>query len=591
MNKFKLAVSLLLLCPMTGSAQTTLLFKGARVFDGEKVIESSDVLVERGLIARVGKGITAPGAQIIDAKGKTLLPGLIDAHTHTFGSALEEAVVFGVTTTLDMFTDPAFAKAMRAEQTAGQANDRADLFSAGVLVTTPGGHGTEYGMPIPTITSADSAQAFVDARIAEGSDHIKLVYDDGGLFQIKWTTLSEETMRAVIAAAHKRGKMAVVHVSTKAAAQTAIDAGADGLVHLFLDTIADAKLIDAIKRKGAFVIPTMVVLKSIAGVGGGAALVDDPRLRPFLNASARAALQQGFPNRPGSPRKDFEFARASVRMLETAGITVLAGTDAPNPGTAHGAAMHAELEYLVSAGMTPAAALRAATAATARVFSLRDRGMIAAGRRADLLLVDGDPAQDIRATRAIVGVWKGGHAVHREPAKLPTQTAAQALAAGVISSFEDGSTTAQFGTAWMSSTDKFAGGTSTGAFKVQAGGADGTSKSLAISGEITTAFAYPWSGVMWSPGLQPMQPADLSSKSGIRFWSKGDGGTYRVMVFAQSKGMTPVQQEFFAGPEWREHVMPWSAFGLDGKGIMAVIFTGGPKPGAFQFQVDEVVLQ
>ncbi|HEX6063450.1 MAG TPA: amidohydrolase family protein, partial [Longimicrobiales bacterium] len=225
---------MLVFIPVDLQAQSALLFKGARVFDGVQVTENTDVLVERGLIARVGRNLNAAGAQVVDARGKTLLPGLIDAHTHTFGAALEEAVIFGVTTTLDMFTDPTLARAMREEQRRGQANDRADLFSAGVLVTTPGGHGTEYGMPIPTITSPDSAQAFVDARIAEGSDYIKLVFDDGGLFQIKWTTLSEETMRAVIAAAHKRGKLAVVHVSTRAAAQKAIGAGADGLVHLFV---------------------------------------------------------------------------------------------------------------------------------------------------------------------------------------------------------------------------------------------------------------------------------------------------------------------------------------------------------------------
>ncbi|HEY0808765.1 MAG TPA: hypothetical protein VGD49_01340, partial [Longimicrobiales bacterium] len=158
------------------NAQTPIVFKQARVFDGTNVIAAADVLVQDGKIARVATNIAAPaGAQIIDARGKTLLPGLIDAHTHTFGDALREAVIFGVTTTLDMFTDPQFAKLMREEQRAGKANDRADLFSAGVLVTTPGGHGTEYGMPIPTITSPDSAQAFVDARIAEGSDYIKLV--------------------------------------------------------------------------------------------------------------------------------------------------------------------------------------------------------------------------------------------------------------------------------------------------------------------------------------------------------------------------------------------------------------------------------
>jgi imidazolonepropionase-like amidohydrolase len=598
MSKYHLILPLLLAMPAALPAQSSILFKGGRVFDGERVIENTDVLVERGVIARVGRNLSSPNAQIISAAGKTLLPGLIDAHTHTFGAALEEAVVFGVTTTLDMFTDPALAKAMREEQRAGQANDRADLFSAGVLVTTPGGHGTEYGMAIPTITQPDSAQAFVDARIAEGSDYIKLVFDDGALFQLKWTTLSEATMRAVIAAAHKRSKLAIVHVSTLTGAQKAIDAGADGLVHLFVDTIGDTRLVNSARQKGVFVIPTMVVLKSITGVGGGAPLVDDPNLSPYLNTGARASLALGFPNRPGSPRKDFEFARATVRLLKEAGVPVLAGTDAPNPGTAHGAAMHRELELLVEAGLTPLQALHAGTAAPAKAFSLKDRGRIAAGMRADLLLVNGDPIKDIRATRAVAGIWKGGHAVDRATfaravaaERARAQSAPEALAAGIISDFEEGTLSPRFGTAWMGSTDRFAGGTSTGAIKVADGGANNSKKSMLISGTINSGFAYPWSGAMWSPGRQPMQPVDLSGKPGIGFWSKGDGGTYRVMVFAQAKGMTPVQQEFVAGPEWREHVIPWSAFGLDGKGVMAVIFTGGPKTGAFQFHVDDVVLK
>ena len=88
-----------------------------------------------------------------------------------------------------------------------------------------------------------------------------------------------------------------------------------------------------------------------------------------------------------------------------------------------------------------------------------------------------------------------------------------------------------------------------------------------------------------------MQPADLSSKKEIRFCAKGDGGTYRVMLFAASRGQQPVEQPFVAGPEWKEYVMPWSAFGLDGKGIMAIIFTAGGKAGAFTFQVDEIGLR
>jgi hypothetical protein len=229
---------------------------------------------------------------------------------------------------------------------------------------------------------------------------------------------------------------------------------------------------------------------------------------------------------------------------------------------------------------------------------LDDRGRIAVGKRADLVLVDGDPTKDIRATRAIAGVWKGGQPIDRASfaravaaERARAQTAPQALAAGIIADFEDNALNARFGTAWMGSTDRMAGGTSTGEIKVADGGANNSAKSMLIAGMINSGFAYPWAGAMWSPGAQPMQPLDLSAKPGIRFWSKGDGGTYRVMVFAQARGMTPVQQEFVAGAEWREHVIPWSSFGLDGKGVMAVIFTGGPQPGAFRFQIDDVVLQ
>jgi hypothetical protein len=97
---------------------------------------------------------------------------------------------------------------------------------------------------------------------------------------------------------------------------------------------------------------------------------------------------------------------------------------------------------------------------------------------------------------------------------------------------------------------------------------------------------------MWSAGAQPMQPADLSAASGVRFRARGDGGTYRVLVFAQSAGMTPLQHEFVAPPGWTDVDVPWSVFpGVDGKGIMAVMFVGGPTPGSFSFMVDDVRLR
>src|SRR5258707_1366630 len=100
-------------------------------------------------------------------------------------------------------------------------------------------------------------------------------------------------------------------------------------------------------------------------------------------------------------------------QLREVGARILAGTDAPMPGTAHGVSLHRELELLVHAGLTPLEALAAATSLPADAFGLHDRGRIAPGLRADLLLVEGDPGSDILATRHIRGVWKRGKPVHR----------------------------------------------------------------------------------------------------------------------------------------------------------------------------------
>lgn len=134
------------------------------MFDGERVIPRASVLVRDQKIVSVGVDVTTPaGVEVIPGEGRTLLPGLIDAHTHAFGDALERALVFGVTTELDMFTEHRFAAQMRAEQQSPQgAPRRADLLSAGTLVTAPGGHGTEYGMKIPTIAAASAGDPTAD---------------------------------------------------------------------------------------------------------------------------------------------------------------------------------------------------------------------------------------------------------------------------------------------------------------------------------------------------------------------------------------------------------------------------------------------
>ncbi len=572
-------------------------FTNVRVFDGTRMLESQRVLIGGGRILMMGPRLMPPSdATIIDARGKTLLPGLIDSHTHSFGDALKVALIFGVTTEMDMFGDVGAGKLARAEQAAGKATARADLFSAGTLVTAPKGHGTEYGFEIPTLGSPDSAQQFVDARIAEGSDYIKIVYDDGRTYGRKIPTLSKGTMRAVVVAAHKRGKLAVVHIGDLAGARDAIDVGADALVHLFVDHEPDSQFGSFVAAHHAFVVPTMTVLKSITGVGGGATLVSDARTAPYLSRADSTMLVAGFPHRPGTPETSYEAAVKTVRQLRAAKVPMLAGTDAGNPGTSHGAALHRELELLVQAGMTALEALASATSVPARLFHLSDRGRIAVGLRADLVLVNGDPSADITATRNIDGVWKQGVRTNRDAYANEIKTARDAvsrapagLGDGLVSDFESGDPKTGFGSGWSVSNDAMAGGKSSGEMKVVDGGANGSTKSLAISGAISAAVPYAWAGAMFSPGAQMMSPANLSAKKEIHFFAKGDGQTYRVMIFAENKGYMPLTKTFVAGPEWKEYLFPLSAFdNIDGHDIMALIFSGGPAPGAFSFQIDDV---
>lgn len=585
---------LLALATPVHARQSATVFRDARVFDGEAVHERTDVLVENGRIARIGPRLEAPaGAVVVDAAGKTLLPGLIDAHTHTFGDGLQQAIIFGVTTHLDMFTDHRLVRQLRDEQEAGNVAERADIFSAGTLVTAPGGHGTQFGLPIPTIASPDSAQAFVDARIAEGAEWIKIIYDDGHAFGISFPSIDRATLRALIEAAHRRGKLAVVHVSDGASARAALEEGADGLVHTFVDREEGADFARLAAARGAFVIPTLTVLMSASGTPGGAALVDDARLADWLHPAARGMLTQGFPSTAGGSPARYDVARTTVAQLKAAGVPILAGTDAPNPGTAYGVAMHRELELLVDAGLTPTEALAAATSVPAQAFRLEDRGRIAPGLRADLVLVDGDPTRDITATRSIVGVWKGGVHVERDQF---ARGVAQALAAvqagpvtrgpGMVSDFETGQLTATFGS-WMPAPDNFVGGQSTGEVTVVAGGAGGSRHALSLAGTISDAVPFAWYGAMWSPAPQPMAPADLSGSQGLAFRARGDGASYQIMVFSEDKGMQPVIRNFTAGDEWTEITFAWSDFGIDASKVMGVILAGGPKPGPFALQVDD----
>jgi imidazolonepropionase-like amidohydrolase len=398
------------------AAADTFVVRDVRVFDGKVMLAHKSVYVRDGRIEALADRDfrIPPGAQIISGVGRTLLPGFIDAHVHVSPqkpeAALRQALWFGVTTELDMFT----AQGLEATRLkAGESLDLADIRSAGIGATAPGGHPSEFGgPPFPTIGNPEEAQAFVDARLAEGSDYIKIIYDDCteyGADIPHCPSISRETLNALVRAAHRRGKLAVVHIGSEAQARDAIEAGADGLAHIFLGATASPDFGKLAAKHGTFVIPTLSVMYWWCGRSSGPRLAEDPKVKPGILPDFAYSLKiPAVKNQPSCTGTDM-----AVRQLLQESVPILAGTDAPAPGTAYGASIHDELQLLVRDGLTPMQALTAATSAPAKAFHLSDRGVIRRGARADLLLVTGDPSQSISATNDIVAVWRQGRPLDR----------------------------------------------------------------------------------------------------------------------------------------------------------------------------------
>ena len=355
----------------------TEIFAGARVFDGDRRLDGTwDVVVDGGVVAAVTPVAThsQETGTVVDCAGSTLMPGLIDAHVHLRSpDDLRELARWGVTTALDMGSwPPALIGELRG---AGST----DVRSSGAGAIGPGNPLSKMpGRPADSVvTDAEAGRRFVAARAAQRVDYVKVIIDPPGR-----GGLEQDAVTAIVAAAHDLELLVVAHASHTWAVAVAQAAGVDVLTHAPLDAELDpAGVADAV-RSGRTIVPTLVMM---AGVAAAA-----PR-----------------------PGLDYAHARTTVTALHRAGVRVVLGTDANQaPGVpvnvAYGESTHRELELLVEAGLTPAEALHAATAGAADLFGLTDRGRIAPGRRADLLLVGGDPTAAINATRSIQAVRAAG---------------------------------------------------------------------------------------------------------------------------------------------------------------------------------------
>ncbi|MCG6118721.1 MAG: amidohydrolase family protein [Aquimonas sp.] len=567
--------------PPQESGPGAFVIHGVRVFDGDTVWPRADVAIRDGRIEAIAASLPAEERERIDGSGMTLLPGFIDAHVHAYGDARREALRFGTTTVLDMFGDPALLRDARAERESLDATDRADLWGAGVLATAKGGHGTQFGIAVPTLDSPDAAPAWVAARREEGSDFIKLVREDLSTYvqTERLPTLDAARSQAVVTAAQAQGLRALAHVSSVAHAVEVLGQGADGLVHVPQDAADDRAFVEAARERGAFVVPTLSVIAAFAGRDHG--LAEHPRLAARLSPSQRDQLRGRPSFGPLSPRL-IERAKARVQALHAAGVPLLAGTDAPNPGTAFGASMHGELSLLVEAGLSPIEALRAATSLPAEHFGLHDRGRIAPGLRADLVLVEGDPSTDIQATRDLVTVWKNGRRIDPHP---PAEAAIR-LEPGLLANFDANA----LPPAWMPASDQMRGGRSTARIIRIEGGAEGSAGALRVEtrlAELGVEGQPAWAGVFFSPGPAPMAAVDASAASTLRLQLRS---ATPVQLLLFSGNSVPAAVTLAAGEGWQSvEVDLTNLVGFDRMRLSGVSLsvTGS---GARHFDVDEVLL-
>jgi imidazolonepropionase-like amidohydrolase len=346
--------------------------------DAKTTGEPVDVEFSDAITAIRPVGAVAPAGDVVDGHGRFLLPGLIDTHVH-LGShdALVSAIRAGVTTLIDLGTHP---DSLIAEQRAGHGVPA--VVSAGSAASAPGSNQiAQMGFPDESgVNDPNDADRYLDWRIENGSELIKIIVEDPAATQVP--ALDVPTIAALVEGAHRRGLRTVAHVVTAAAFDRGLDAGVDILTHAPLDRPLPGATVQRMVDAGTIASPTLVMMQTVARARYG-----DQADNAFHNA-----LQ-------------------SVTALHDAGVYIIAGTDANETQMApvpHGTSLHDETDYLQRAGMTAAEALRAATSAAAAAFGLDDRGRLAEGLRADLLLVDGDPVANPAGIRQPAGVWVAG---------------------------------------------------------------------------------------------------------------------------------------------------------------------------------------
>ncbi|MDL2719160.1 MAG: amidohydrolase family protein [Acidobacteriota bacterium] len=442
-------------------------YTGATLLDGngDPPVKDAVVLVRNGRIECAGPAATCAvprGVAVTDAKGSWIVPGLVDAHVHFgqtgFGDGRPDAfdiraahpydetqrelrtrperffrsyVCSGVTSVFDVG-----GYAWSLDLAARSENDSLAprIVAAGPLLST-----LDFWLNLPGekqflhLKDAESAKAGVAYLASRGARAVKVWY------LVRPDVPVTATAPAVLAAgeeAKKRGLPLIVHATGLAEAKVALKAGAKLLVHSVIDQPVDEEFLALAKANGTIYNPTLVVLDGYVAVARGFAAhapvaIDDPngcvdavtkaRLVETARLELPAAVDLGRFEKRAVPAR--AIAAANLKRVRDAGIPIAMGTDAGNPGTLHGPSVHAEMEAMQTAGMTPMEVLVASTKGGSRAMGRDDVGTLEKGKRADFILVEADPLEGIANLRKLNAVVRGG--VYRTQAELRAIVAAE----------------------------------------------------------------------------------------------------------------------------------------------------------------------
>ena len=389
----------------TVAQATVTVFEGARVIagDGSAPIENATIVVEGARITQVGRAanVKAPaGATRVSLTGKTVIPTLIDTHTHLSQDRdaltldLRRRAYYGVSAAMSLGQDTGDAPfEIRAQPIAGAAR----FFTAGRGLTAP-----EPGRTTAPywVTSPAEVRKAVQELAAKKVDIVKVWVDDRNG---QYKKLTPDLYGAAIDEAHKHSLRVTAHLFTLEDAKGLWKAGIDAFAHGVRDRDIDEEFLAMVKTRPAFVLVPNLPDRGVK--------TDLSWLKTSLPAAELAKLEAGNTDRPEA-QTQFGIQARNLAKMSAAGVRVAVGSDGNTPW-----APHAEMADMVASGMTPMQVLVAGTRNGADFLRMTDTGMIAAGKNADFIVLDANPLDDITNTRRIASVYLRGTAVDRS--RLP----------------------------------------------------------------------------------------------------------------------------------------------------------------------------